>query len=65
MTPTREDYRRAFKWEASLLWARGLPPPTADEIADACVEAVNRLHGDDPLYMGRRGAVSTEDTDDS
>ncbi len=58
MKLSKEDYRHAFKWEANLLWARGLPVPTADEIADACAEAVERLHSDDPGYMGRRKEVA-------
>ena len=32
--------RDRFKMKASLLWARGLPPPTADEIADAMTEVL-------------------------
>ena len=32
--------RERFKWQASALWARGLPPPTADEIADAMMRVV-------------------------
>ena len=32
--------RDRFKMAASLLWARGLPPPTADEIADAMVKVL-------------------------
>jgi hypothetical protein len=34
-------FRNEFHWQASLLWARGLPPPTADEIADAMVKALD------------------------
>ena len=62
MSLTKEDYRHAFKWEASLLWTRGMPPPTADEIADAMTEAVERLESDDPFYMGRRKKSSMEGT---
>lgn len=35
--------RERFHWQASLLWARGLPPPTAVEIANAMLEVVEEV----------------------
>lgn len=35
--------RERFLWQAHALWARGLPPPTAEEIADAMMEVVREV----------------------
>ena len=39
--------RERFHWQASVLWARGMPPPTADEIADAMTTVLVEIGGDD------------------
>ena len=41
------ELRERFKWEASLLWAIGTRPPTADEIADAMCKVLEEVPEED------------------